>query len=197
MSKPENPPATQGLDFQTGTSVPDSRKKPFPARESIEPRVVIEKTVFDELLAHGRETTSVELCGVLVGSTARDDAGPYLTIDGSIRGQHTRNDGAQVTFTHETWDHIHKEIESRFRNRTIVGWYHTHPGFGIFLSDMDKFIQDYFFNQPFQVALVIDPISQKEGLFAWVEGKTRPLTRCWIGKELRKLTCGAVGSSEA
>ena len=196
MSKPENPPTTAGLDFQTGTLVPDSRRKAFPVHEKIEPRVLIEKQVFDELLTHGRETTSVELCGVLVGSTCRDDAGPFLLIDGSIRGKHTRNEGAQVTFTHDTWDHIHKEMETRFKNKTIVGWYHTHPGFGIFLSDMDKFIQDYFFNQPFQVALVIDPLSSKEGLFAWVDGKTRPLTRCWIGKEMRKLTCGAVGSSE-
>lgn len=196
MSNPDNPPATQGLDFQSGTEVPDSRRKAFPAREKVEPRVVIETAVFDELLAHGRETTSVELCGVLVGSTCRDDAGPYLTITGSIRGKDTRNEGAQVTFTHETWDHIHKEMESRFQNSTIVGWYHTHPGFGIFLSDMDKFIQDYFFNQPFQVALVIDPISSKEGLFAWIDGKTRPLTRCWIGKDVRKLACGAVGSAE-
>ncbi|HNW35292.1 MAG TPA: Mov34/MPN/PAD-1 family protein, partial [Candidatus Ozemobacteraceae bacterium] len=196
MSKPDNPPATQGLDFHTGTSVPDSRQSAFPANEKVEPRIMIESRVFDDLLAHGRETTAVELCGVLVGTTRRDSTGPYLLIDGSIRGQHTRNDGAQVTFTHETWDHIHHQMESSFKNKSIVGWYHTHPGFGIFLSDMDKFIQDYFFNQPFQVALVIDPISSKEGLFAWVDGKTRPLSRCWIGKDVRKLTAGAVGSAE-
>ena len=56
----------------------------------------------------------------------------------------------------------------------IVGWYHTHPGFGIFLSGMDLFIQDNFFNLPWQVAFVYDPTSEEEGLFVWHAGKSEP-----------------------
>lgn len=196
MSKNENKPAVEGLDFNCGYEVHNPQRKPFPGKNNEEPRVIFESEVFEELKQHAGETVAVELCGVLVGTTRQDDSGRYLVINGSIRGKHARNEGAQVAFTHETWDYIHAEMEKNFKGRAIVGWYHTHPGFGIFLSDMDKFIQDYFFNQPFQVALVIDPINSKEGLFAWVEGKTRALSRCWIGEEVHKLTQGAVGSEE-
>ncbi|GAB1352053.1 hypothetical protein MASR1M12_07840 [Erysipelotrichia bacterium] len=189
-------PQVRDLDFHKGYEVAKNRHRPFPGQNISEPRVVIEPEIFKELLAHAGETVAVELCGVLVGQTFQDDAGPYLVISGSIRGKHARNEGAQVSFTHETWDYIHAEMEKCFRDKAIVGWYHTHPGFGIFLSDMDKFIQDYFFNQPFQVALVIDPVSNREGLFAWINGKTRALSRCWIGSEVHKLATGAVGSEE-
>ena len=188
-------PQVRDLDFHKGYEVAKNRHRPFPGQNISEPRVVIEPEIFKELLAHAGETVAVELCGVLVGQTFQDDAGPYLVISGSIRGKHARNEGAQVSFTHETWDYIHAEMEKCFRDKAIVGWYHTHPGFGIFLSDMDKFIQDYFFNQPFQVALVIDPVSNREGLFAWINGKTC-LSRCWIGSEVHKLATGAVGSEE-
>ena len=44
---------------------------------------------------------------------------------------------AEVTFTHETWNKINAEMDSRFAHLAIVGWYHSHPDFGVFLSDRD------------------------------------------------------------
>ena len=52
----------------------------------------------------------------------------------------------------------------------IVGWYHTHPSFGIFLSHHDLFIHQHFFAQPLQVAYVVDPINQTRGFFQWHDG---------------------------
>ena len=52
----------------------------------------------------------------------------------------------------------------------IVGWYHTHPDFGIFLSSHDLFIHRNFFDQPLQVAYVVDPIRQTRGFFRWRDG---------------------------
>ena len=49
----------------------------------------------------------------------------------------------------------------------MVGWYHTHPGWGVFLSGMDTFICDHFFNKPLDVALVIDPCQHERGFFQW------------------------------
>jgi hypothetical protein len=51
-----------------------------------------------------------------------------------------------------------------------VGWYHTHPSFGIFLSHHDLFIHQHFFAQPLQVAYVVDPIQQTRGFFQWRGG---------------------------
>jgi hypothetical protein len=51
-----------------------------------------------------------------------------------------------------------------------VGWYHTHPSFGIFLSHHDLFIHQHFFAQSLQVAYVVDPIQQSRGFFQWRGG---------------------------
>ena len=38
-----------------------------------------------------------------------------------------------------------REIEANFPTESLVGWQHTHPGFGIFLSGYDLFIHRNFF----------------------------------------------------
>ncbi len=184
------------IDFNKSFSPEPDKNIPFPAPYKSEPRVYIEEEVYKEIQAHSNETTSVELCGVLIGEVRYDVSGNYLYICGSIRGEKAKNSGVNVSFTPETWDYIHEVREEKFPKYSIIGWYHTHPGFGIFLSDMDKFIQDYFFNQPYQVAWVVDPKASLNGIFAWQEGKICPLKHCWAGKEQLSLTIGTVGGEE-
>ena len=43
-----------------------------------------------------------------------------------------------------------------FRPHLVLGWYHTHPGWGLFLSAHDQFIHGNFYGGPHHVALVID-----------------------------------------
>lgn len=47
----------------------------------------------------------------------------------------------------------------------IVGWYHSHPGFGVFMSGTDVITQRRYFPRDFHVALVIDPINGDRGFF--------------------------------
>ena len=77
--------------------------------------------------------------------------------------------GTHVTFTQDTWEHIYKVKDSEYPDHRIVGWYHSHPGFGVFLSDHDTFIHQNFFSSPQQVAWVYDPHSEEEGCFAWAD----------------------------
>lgn len=184
------------IDFYNGFTPKSEKNIPFPAPYKSEPRIYIEEDVFKEIQMHSTETTEVELCGILIGEVRYDVSGNYLYICGSIRGEKAKNSGVNVSFTPETWDYIHDIREKKYPDYSIIGWYHTHPGFGIFLSDMDKFIQDYFFNLPYQVALVVDPKSNQNGIFAWQEGKICPLKNCWIGKEQINLSIGTVGGEE-
>ena len=152
-----------------------ARALPAPVRGERRPSFqgVIDRKVLDEIHAHGRSAPDVEVCGVLLGNVHRDGGGaPYLWIDASIRGNHAAGKAAQVTFTSETWNHINDEKDRDHPDKRIVGWYHTHPGFGIFLSDMDVFIQRHFFPEPWQVAFVYDPRGGDEGLFVWRRGET-------------------------
>jgi proteasome lid subunit RPN8/RPN11 len=134
-------------------------------------QAVVRSVALDAIHGHGKSITAVEVCGVLVGNVYRDQHGPYLYIAGAIRGDRASGLAAQVTFTAETWSEIQAVMDRDHPDERIVGWYHTHPGFGVFLSGMDLFIQDHFFNLPWQVALVYDPIGGDEGMFFWREGK--------------------------
>lgn len=134
-------------------------------------QAVMSRSALNEMHRHGRSEPDVEVCGVLVGNVYRDDHGPYLHVEAVIRGVHAAGRTAQVTFTSETWDHINDELEQHHPGRRILGWYHTHPGFGIFLSEMDLFIHNNFFPEPWQVAYVYDPKADEDGLFLWKKGQ--------------------------
>jgi proteasome lid subunit RPN8/RPN11 len=158
--------------------------EPFPGGRNESFRVFFTPEVHEALWKHAALDTSVEICGVLVGSWQRDGAGPYVKIVHSIRGEGADTRFAEVTFTHQTWAKINAEMDTKFANLSIVGWYHTHPDFGIFLSDRDRFIHEHFFSGPGQVAHVIDPIRADEGVFVWRDGKPTLSEHFWVGDRI-------------
>jgi len=144
-------------------------------------RVFLAEAAFDRAVERGTGDTTREIGGVLVGELLKDDAGPYLKIEDTVDALHADEKGAELTFTHATWEHINKEMDTKHKGKKVVGWYHTHPGFGVFLSDRDQFIHKGFFNLPFQVAFVYDPKSREHGMFTWHDNEVRRARRYWIG----------------
>lgn len=133
-------------------------------------QVVFAAGVVEDIRAHGVASPDAEVCGVLVGNVYSDDRGPWCRVGANIRGNGAAGRNAQVTFTAETWSHINSLMDTKYRDDRIVGWYHTHPGFGIFLSGMDLFIQENFFGEPWQIAYVDDPKGGDRGVFVWEKG---------------------------
>ena len=132
-------------------------------------RTLATQSVINAIKAHGRSSMDKEVCGILVGNLCRDKE-PYLLIDASIEGKFARHQAGSVTFTSETWTYIHSELSEKYPEKRIVGWYHTHPWFGIFLSSMDVFIHENFFGVKWQSAYVFDPLAETEGFFFWHGG---------------------------
>ncbi|HYO11519.1 MAG TPA: Mov34/MPN/PAD-1 family protein [Tepidisphaeraceae bacterium] len=148
-----------------------TREFPLGPRERPTRRCVIFKqSVLNDVRAHGWSAPDIEVCGVLVGNVYTDNIGPFVFIEASIRGNFSAGKNAQVTFTAQTWSHIQDVMDRQYPDMRILGWYHTHPGHGIFLSDMDLFIHKNFFSLPWHLAFVFDPQHQEEGLFAWRTG---------------------------
>ena len=135
-------------------------------------QVVMRRSVIRDIRAHAKSSPDIEICGVLVGEIYRDADGPWCSVTANIRGNHASGRNAQVTFNAETWTDIHQQMEKRFPKQRILGWYHSHPGFGIFLSEMDVFIQHHFFSAPWQIAYVDDPKGGDRGVFVWRKGVT-------------------------
>lgn len=134
-------------------------------------RVIARQSVLNDIHRHAHSRLDAEICGVLVGDVYRDGDGLFLHIEASIRGEHATSELAGVTFTAETWSYMQGIMDERHPGKKIVGWYHSHPDFGVFLSDMDLFIHRHFFNLPWQVAHVYDPIRREEGVFVWRSGE--------------------------
>lgn len=129
--------------------------------------VLLKKQVQQQIDEFAASDTSRELGGILLGLPEKNDSGLTLSITAMLKAKKTAADKTSLTFTHETWDQIHHEKEILYPELKIVGWFHTHPGFGVFLSNYDLFIQQNFFNLPWQVAYVIDPVNKEKGFFVW------------------------------
>ena len=120
---------------------------------------------------HAIHNDDREVGGLLLGDVYQDtDTGTvYPVITHAIPARFAREERGHLTFTRETWLELHDKIQEQHPEQQIVGWYHTHPGLDIFLSEWDLFIHRNFFNQPWQVALVVDPARYEAGLFVWAD----------------------------
>ncbi|MFV1964725.1 MAG: Mov34/MPN/PAD-1 family protein [Pirellulaceae bacterium] len=127
---------------------------------------------------HALSDTTVELGGVMLGGQYLDqDQQPFVVITDSLRAHHYQATKGSFKFTHDTWEQITREREEFPDELQMVGWYHTHPDWGVFLSGMDIFICDHFFDKPLDVALVIDPCRQDRGFFQWAENAPERVQR--------------------
>ena len=145
------------------------------------PRVEFSSEVLRQVRQHARSSMNAEICGVLLG-TSSDGA---TRVKARIEGVGAVEAGANVTFTQETWGHIFRVKDAQHPDLSIVGWYHSHPGFGVFLSEYDIFIHENFFSGAHQVAWVFDPHSDEEGCFGWVGESVKPLPGVSIRQNLR------------
>jgi proteasome lid subunit RPN8/RPN11 len=146
-------------------------------RVSTQPVVVMEAEVARKIRQHARTSMKAEVCGVLIGNTEHE----RMTVEACIAGINAAQGGAHVTFTQDTWEHIYKIKDKEYPDHKIVGWYHSHPGFGVFLSEHDLFIQQNFFSNAQQVAWVYDPHTDEEGCFGWVGGNIEKLSAIRVG----------------
>ncbi|HEX7287121.1 MAG TPA: Mov34/MPN/PAD-1 family protein [Candidatus Angelobacter sp.] len=154
--------------------------------------VRISSRVLRRIRQHARSNSKTEVCGVLIG---RDDDGA-TSIEACIAGINAAQGGAHVTFTQDTWEHIYKIKDREYPDERIVGWYHSHPGFGVFLSDHDTFIHRNFFSSAQQVAWVYDPHSDEEGCFGWVGDRLERLASFSIVDSNGGQSAGDTGQPE-
>ena len=136
-------------------------------------KIYIQKEVLTAIDGYMASDTNNELGGVLIGNLCEaSDGSRFILIQNHIHAEHTTASLSRLTFNHETWEHFDREIEKHYSDQMILGWYHSHPGHTVFLSEHDMFIQENFFNMEFMVAYVYDPTINDRGFFYWNNGKT-------------------------
>lgn len=139
--------------------------------------ILLDEAPLRAMQAHALSSLDREVAGVMVGrQPEKQPDGRYVVhVIDSIIAKHTVMHGASVTYTPESWRYLNDTLWERYPDESavMVGWYHTHPGFGIFLSGMDLFIHQNFFTQIWHVAYVLDPRARNSGFFCWNRQKTK------------------------
>ena len=154
--------------------------------------IYILQSVYKEIHKFTQNKTTNESGGMLVGTVLEEFGKTNIIVSGVVEAKYCEATPTTLKFTHETWEYVHKEIEKKHPGKKIVGWIHTHPDFGIFLSEYDKFIHQNFFNEDYQVAYVVDPIQKIEGFYFWINEKIEKCKGFYIyDKTGAKITVGA------
>lgn len=110
---------------------------------------------------HMYSDIDVEMGGFFVGQIVDGRA----EIEAAIPALKATSSLVDLTFDHEVWMEVVNTVDSDYPGKVIVGWFHSHPGHGVFLSGYDKFIHQSFFVEDGMVALVVDPVDGAVGWF--------------------------------
>ena len=105
-----------------------------------------------------------EIFGYLIGSILKWKGQIYIEIEellfllGAIHSEKFTT--SQIEGTAGIYESKFQRMKKRRKNPSlrVLGWFHSHPDFGCFLSTTDLKTQQYFFPEVYQVALVVDPI---------------------------------------
>jgi len=190
MSKDSQSSKDVSVGGSTSSFKPVRRKFPGPQGAEAPLRVAFDREPHAEVIAHAKSSLQAEVCGVLVGQICEDEQGPFVHVQAAIRGAAAGEGSTHVTFTQDTWQHIHAVMDRQYPKLRMVGWYHTHPGFGVEFSEMDLFIQRNFFSGDSQIAFVTDPLNGESAIITslpekgvtylphyWVDGKQQTAVR--------------------
>lgn len=128
--------------------------------------VFLEEICLKSMEKHAAGDILHEQAGILCGYTYVDGSQLYINITAALPVD-TVSDSAHFVFHETSWQAIWNRLDD---SSTILGWYHTHPGMGVFLSATDLRTQKLHFSAPWQIAIVIDPVSGQSGVFSGAEG---------------------------
>jgi proteasome lid subunit RPN8/RPN11 len=78
------------------------------------------------------------------------------------------------TFNADSWTQLQRDRTERYPKLDMVGWFHTHPGLGVFYSGDDVVVHSAAFTLPWHVGLVVDPVNNEASFFGWHKGQLAP-----------------------
>lgn len=114
-----------------------------------------------KMLKHGRAGVPMEVMGLMLGEFVDD----YTVRVVDVFAMPQSGTGVSV----EAVDPVFQKrmmdmLQQTGRLESVVGWYHSHPGFGCWLSSVDINTQQSFEQlTPRAVAVVVDPIQSVKG----------------------------------
>jgi len=68
---------------------------------------------------------------------------------------------SNIEFGQQSWQMLDVALNTH-PDLNLIGWFHTHPGHGVFLSEQDINVSYTYFNKPYQIALLLDNLISKK-----------------------------------
>lgn len=129
--------------------------------------IFVKQSAYNRAVDHAASELEIEVGGVLVGKWCVDPqtCQEFIVVVAALPARFTQQGSVFLTFTQDSLVDIHAKIDLLYPGEEIVGWYHTHPRMGVFLSHYDTWLHEHFFPEPWQVALVIEPHTASGGFF--------------------------------
>lgn len=114
-----------------------------------------------KMLKHGRAGVPMEVMGLMLGQFV--DEYTITCVDVFAMPQH--GTGVSVEAVDPVFQtNMLDMLKQTGRSEMVVGWYHSHPGFGCWLSGVDMNTQTSFERlNPRAVAVVVDPVQSVKG----------------------------------
>lgn len=150
-----------------------------PPHQDGELEIIIHPRALEEIQEHSNSQTASELGGVLLGRAYQYGTRRFVEVEGAMPAPSEDRGPFHFTFNADVWAHVNREREAMFPGLQIVGWFHTHPGLGVFFSGDDVVVHSAAFVMPWHVALVVDPLRNEAGFFGWKERQVVPFSGCY------------------
>ncbi|CCD16768.1 unnamed protein product, partial [Trypanosoma congolense IL3000] len=114
-----------------------------------------------KMLLHGRAGVPLEVMGLMIGELIDD----YTIRVSDVFSMPQTATGQSVEAVDPEYQvHMLDKLSVVGRSEKVVGWYHSHPGFGCWLSGEDVMTaRSYEQLTPRSVSVVIDPIQSVRG----------------------------------
>lgn len=132
----------------------------------------VSKNVLRKVVEESKGVPDKRTIGFLIG---RMDGG-FLVVEDAVGGEVAKV-GRNVSLTQSSIAKVADKILRGELKGNVVGWYHTHPGYGVYMSKVDEETQRILSQfSPHVVSLVLDPESGEHKFYALNEkGKVKAI----------------------
>jgi 26S proteasome regulatory subunit N11 len=115
--------------------------------------------------------SKIEVMGLLLGEVRHWKDRDYVIVR-DVATTDLDATSVSVKFDSMGFEKLFEKLDNAGFDYVVVGWYHSHPGYGCFLSETDLKTHSGIFVSPHQIAMVIDPLRFEISVFKIKADKT-------------------------
>jgi len=116
------------------------------------------------IVYHAFHGLPFEVMGFLVGRALKWEGEEYTEIQDYVPVRSESKRAGVVPAEGGLASAVTKYL-MKLKGKIFVGWYHSHPSFGCFLSSIDLDSHRRYFSESYHVALVVDPVRKEFDIF--------------------------------